>query len=334
MRPLITPPSELRARQRPIAMGYLRALEAVARHLNFRAAAEELSLTQSAVSRQIQALESEVGTPLFLRHTRAVELTSAGAQLLRASLPSLERIDAAVRMIRRNAGRKNVAMTTSASFASMWLIPRLEAFQAACPDIDIRIDANDNMVDLDTSDMDLALRYAHPDEISPAAIRLFGDQLTPVASPWLLKGAKPLRRPEDLAHHALLEASDSYRMQNLEWLSWRRWLQLNGQKSLEPQRWLYFNFAHQIAQAALAGQGVALARMPLVSDSLASGDLVEILPGHRMDTPMAYFLLPGPRATTRPEVQAFCDWLIAQARETSLAIQAPAKPLTLRKKKG
>ena len=101
----IAPHTEIRLRTRPIAMGHLRALEAVARHLNFRAAAEELALTQSAVSRQIQALEEEVGVPLFLRHTRAVELTGAGGQLLRAAVPSLERIDSTVRQIRRSAFR-------------------------------------------------------------------------------------------------------------------------------------------------------------------------------------------------------------------------------------
>src|SRR6476620_8144330 len=111
--------SQTHLRSRPISAGHLRAFEAVARHLNFRAAAEELSLTQSAVSRQIQSLEDEVGTALFLRHTRAVELTSAGSQLLRASSMALERIDAAVRQIRQSAGRKAVAITTWASFASM-----------------------------------------------------------------------------------------------------------------------------------------------------------------------------------------------------------------------
>ncbi len=156
------PASDLPLRTRPISVGQLRAFEAVARRLNFRAAAEELSLTQSAVSRQIQALEEEVGVALFLRHTRAVELTSAGGQLLQAVLPALERMDSAVRLIRRSAGRKSVAISTWASFASMWLIPRLEAFQSEYPDIDIRIDATDVSVDLDTTDIDLALRYTTP----------------------------------------------------------------------------------------------------------------------------------------------------------------------------
>lgn len=307
-------------RSRPIGVGQLRALDAVARHLNFRAAAEELALTQSAVSRQVQSLEDEVGVPLFLRHTRAVELTGAGAQLLAAAAPSLERIDSAVRMIRRSAGRKSVAITTWASFASMWLIPRLEAFQAENPDIDIRIDATDSRVDLDTSDADLALRYAQPGSVPKDALRLFGEQLTPVASPWVTKGSQPLLRGEDLENYALIEASDTQRNQSFAWLSWRRWLEAQGLKKLEPRRWLYFSYAHQIVQAALTGQGVALARMPLVADSLASGDLVEILPGHRLDTPMAYYLIVGPRSSKRPEIQAFCAWLLAQAERTRLAI--------------
>lgn len=316
--------SENHLRTRPIAAGHLRAFEAVARQLNFRAASEELALTQSAVSRQIQAMEEEVGVALFLRHTRAVELTSAGAQLLRAVVPSLERLDSAVRLIRRSAGRKSVAVTTWASFASMWLIPRLEAFQNEHPDIDIRIDASDTPVDLDTADVDIALRYTRPGNAPAHAVRLFGEQLTPVASPWLLKSGHALQRGSDLAHFALIEASDMSRNQNMvEVLAWRRWLDANKLQRLEPKRWLYFNYAHQIAQAALTGQGIALARMPLVADSLASGDLVEVLPGMRLDSPLAYWLVVGPRSAARPEIAAFCRWIQAQADLTRRAIGDP-----------
>ena len=319
--------SEHHLRTRPISAGHLRAFEAVARHLNFRAASEELALTQSAVSRQIQAMEEEVGMALFLRHTRAVELTGAGAELLRAVVPSLERLDNAVRMIRRSAGRKSVAITTWASFASMWLIPRLEAFQNEYPDIDIRIDASDVRVDLDTADVDVALRYARPAGMPVQAIRLFGEQLTPVASPWLLKSGHPLKRGSDLVHFALLEASDMNRNQNMvEVLAWRRWLDAHRLQRLEPKRWLYFNYAHQIAQAALTGQGIALARLPLVADSLASADLVEILPGMRLESPLAYWLIPGPRAGARPEIAAFCSWVQAQAALTRQAIGDPGGP--------
>ncbi len=309
-----------RIRNRPVAVGQLRAFEAVARHLNFRAAAEELSLTQSAVSRQIQAMEDEVGVTLFLRHTRAVELTGAGAQLLRAVVPSLERLDSTVRQIRRGAGRKSVTLTTWASFASLWLIPRLEAFQRDYPDIDIRIDTSDAYADLETADVDLALRYAKPAQAPANAVRLFGEQLTAVASPWLLKDGRKLINGEDLAQFTLIEAGDAHRTQNLEVLSWRRWLTTHGLGHIEPKRWLYFNYANQNAQAALTGQGVALARLPLVADSLASGDLLEVLPTMRLESPLAYWLIVGPRARSRPETQAFCAWLQAEAALTRVAI--------------
>ena len=307
-------------RTRPVGAGHWRTFLAVARHLNFRAAADEMALTQSAVSRQIQALEDEVGVALFLRHTRAVELTSAGAQLQRAVVPALERMDAAVRLVRQTAGRKSVAITTWASFASMWLIPRMEEFQRNNPDIDIRIDATDSAVDLDTSDVDLALRYSMPGAASRGAVRLFGEQLAVVASPWLLKANPPLRTPTDLAQFTLIEAGDAHRTQNLEWLSWRRWFDIQGCPTLQPKRWLYFNYASQIVQAALSGQGLALARMPLIADALATGDLVEVMPGHRLDSPLAYWLLVGPRSGQRPEVQAFCAWLQGEAARTRQSV--------------
>lgn len=320
---------EQRLRTRTIGLGHLRAFEAVARHLSFRAAADDMALTQSAVTRQIQALEDDVGVSLFLRHTRAVELTSAGAQLLQTVRPALAQLDSTVQNLRRHAGRQSVTLTTTASFASMWLIPRLEDFQSRHPGIDIRIDASDVPVDMDTCDVDLALRYTQPSSTPAGAQRLFGEQLTPVASPWLLKSQAPLQGGEDLQHFALIEASDAHRSANMAWLTWRRWLDTHGFTSTQPKRWLYLNFAHQIAQAALTGQGVALARLPLIADSLASGDLVEVLPGLRLDSPLAYWLIVGPRSAERPEIKAFCKWLETQAALTRAAIGDGPDPDTL-----
>jgi DNA-binding transcriptional LysR family regulator len=305
--------SQTHLRTRPISAGHLRAFEAVARHLNFRAASEEMALTQSAVSRQIQSLEEEVGVSLFLRHTRAVELTSAGAQLLTAVSQSLPRIDNAVRQIRQSAGRRAVSLTTFASFASMWLIPRLEQFQRDNPEIDIRIDATDVSLDLEIADVDLALRYGPMANMPPHAVRLFGEQLTPVASPWLLKSGPPLRKPTDLARFTLIEDAHP---EHREWLTWRGWFDEQGLGNLEPRRWLYFNYSYQIVQAALTGQGVALARLALVAESLASGDLVEPLAGRRLQSSDAYWLVLGPRAEQRPQVKAFSQWLVAQAQAT------------------
>ena len=320
--------SQTHLRSRPISAGQLRAFEAVARHLNFRAASEEMALTQSAVSRQIQALEEEVGVSLFLRHTRAVELTSAGTLLLMAVSQALPRIDGAVRQIRQSAGRKSVSLTTFASFASMWLIPRLEQFQRDNPEIDIRIDASDTPLDLDIADVDLALRYGPMAAMPANAVRLFGEQLTPVASPWLLKSSGALKKPADLAQFALIEAGDAHRT-HLEWLSWRRWFDEQQLPKLQAKRWLYFNYAYQMVQAALTGQGVVLARMPMVAESLANGDLIEPLPHLRMDSPMAYWLIVGPRSAQRPEIKDFCDWLRSQAKATRQTIGEVPDPDTI-----
>jgi DNA-binding transcriptional LysR family regulator len=154
--------------------------------------------------------------------------------------------------------------------------------------------------------------------------------LTPVASPWLLKdpGGAVLTKPSDLANFALIEAGDANRT-HLEWLSWRRWLDEQQLPRLQPQRWLYFNYAYQMVQAALTGQGVVLARMPMVAESLANGDLVEPMPQLRMDSPMAYWLIVGPRSGQRPEIQAFCDWLQTQSQATRATIGEVPDPDTV-----
>ena len=133
------------ASRRTLSLGNLRAFEAVARRLSFSEAAQELFVTQSAVRRQIKGLEDELGAPLFVRGTRHVEMTQSGQILLRAVEASLPRIDASVRQIRQTRSRKRVSVTTFASFGSLWLLPRIEAFQRQHPDIDIRVSATDEI---------------------------------------------------------------------------------------------------------------------------------------------------------------------------------------------
>jgi LysR family glycine cleavage system transcriptional activator len=304
-----------RPRQRPLSVGALRAFEAVARRLSFRGAAEELHLTQPAVSRQIRSLEDELGAALFLRGTRHVELTGAGEALLRSAAPLLDRLDATVRQIRSAQGRQPVGLTTFASFASLWLLPRLQEFQRAHPDIDIRISANDVMADTDDPELDLALRYCHPDDAPPGSTLLFGEVLTPVASPSLPGLASPVA----LAQHTLLEEDSG--LPSVEYLSWRHWLRLMGLPQLEPRGWLYLNFTYQQIQAALAGQGVALARLALVGEALARGDLVEPFGATgRVSSPFAYWLVRWPSRRERPALAAFEAWVLAQAAATRRAL--------------
>jgi LysR family glycine cleavage system transcriptional activator len=312
------------ASRRALSLGNLRAFEAVARRLSFSAAADELFVTQSAMSRQIKGLEDELGAPLFVRGTRHVEMTQSGQLLLRAVEAGLSRIDSAVRQIRQTRSRKRVSVTTFASFGSLWLLPRIEAFQREQPDIDIRVSAIDAIADMDDPELDLALRYCSPAQAPAGAVRLFGEVLTPVVSRSLAEQihrqqAPPLAQPADLALHTLAEEDDT--RTSTEYLSWRRWLTLHGQPTLQPQRWLYLNFTYQQVQAALAGHGVALARVALVFDALQRGELVEPFGAEgRTDSPYAYWLVVAPASLTRPEVNQFCMWVLEHARLTRIAI--------------
>lgn len=313
-------------RRRPLAVGPLRAFEAVARRLAFGAAAQELHLTQPAVSRQIKALEDELGAPLFHRGTRHVELTAAGSALLRTVAPLLDRLDATVHQIRHAQARRHVALTTFASFASLWLLPRLAGFQAAHPGIDIRISATDVVADGDDPEVDLALRYCHPKDAPPGAERLFDEWLTPVASPALL-AAQPLATASDLLGHTLLEEDDH--RPSAEFLSWHHWLRRHAPPGLEPQRWVYLNYTYQQIQGALAGQGLALARLALVGESLLRGELVEPFgPAGRVDSPFTYWLVTWPARRQAPEVQAFAEWLRAEAAATRAGMAAVRDSVT------
>lgn len=312
------------ARHRPLSLGNLRAFEAVARLLSFREAADELHLTQSAVSRQIKSLEDELGAPLFSRGTRHVELTSAGTHLLRSVAPWLERLDAGVRQIRQVKGRRVVSVNTFASFASLWLIPQMEAFQREHPDIDIRVSATDALADINDPELDLVLRYTSKAQPGDHAIRLFGEAVTPAISPWLAEqirsgAASPLASPQDLSGHTLAE--DDGHNPSAEYLGWRYWLAHHGQPRLQPRRWLYLNYTYQQVQAALAGQGVALARVPLVAEQLQRGELVEPFgAAGRLASPYAYWLIVSPASRERAEVRQFCDWVLARAEQTRQAM--------------
>ena len=310
--------------RRPLSLGNLRAFEAVARRLGFSAAADEMFVTQSAVSRQIKALEDELGAPLFVRGTRSVETTPDGQALLAVVSPWLARLDAGVRQIRENRGRRRVSVTTFASFASLWLLPRIEAFQSQHPDIDIRVSAQDAMAELEDPELDLALRYCTEAGAPRGAVRLFGEVLTPVASRGLVEQtrsgrAPPLARPADLAGHTLAE-EDDHRASSAS-LSWRQWLAEQGEPALQPRSWLYLNYTYQQVQAALAGHGIALARMPLVFEALQRGELVEPFgPQRRTAGPNSYWLVLPTSRKPREEVLQFCAWIEAQAALTREAV--------------
>ena len=317
--------------RRPLSLTNLRAFEAVARTLNFGVAAEELHVTQSAVSRQIKGLEDELCAQLFTRGTRHVQITPDGQTLLRAVEPLLAKLDTSVQHIRRSRGRPRVSVTTFASFGSLWLLPRIEAFQRSHPDIDIRVTAHDAIADLDQeTDLDLALRYTSAVLAPAEGVPLFDETLTPVLARSLWERIKagdaaPLASPTDLARHTLLEEDDD--RASSEFLSWRHWLACQGLPTLEPVRWLSLTYTYQQVQAALAGHGIALARLPLVFEALQRGELVEPFgEAGRITSPFSYWMLVAPGSRARPEVTQFTAWVEAEAKATREAVGARPAP--------
>lgn len=289
----------------------LETFEAAARHLSFTRAADELALTQSAVSRQIQALEERLGVALFARLHRALRLTEAGERLHAATGEVLKQLHGVVGELRPGARKRRVVVTTTAGFAGLWLIPRLAAFTAERPDVDVRISANNVLLDLEREGIDIAVRYCSPRRAGAAAPRLFGESITPVCSPALARRkSQPLRRPADLRHHLLLHLETP--MPGGHPLEWPMWLRAMGCDGLQAAGELHFSQYDQMVQAAVQGQGVALGRLPLVAAQLARGDLVAPFPA-ALESPMAYHLLRSSASAGRPEVDAFAAWLLAKA---------------------
>ena len=246
----------------------LEAFEAAARHLSFTRAGNELALTQSAVSRQVAALEAFYGVPLFQRLHRALRLSDEGQLLQRTVVEVLQQLHQASALLRGEARLKTVVVTTTAGFAGLWLIPRLAGFTASRPDVDVRISASNAVVNLNRDGVDVAIRYHTQEGAGAEGVRLFGEVVLPVCSPRLRRDvARPLKQPEDLRHHCLLHMDTGPGSQLLEWPPWLRAMKLEGLKPAE--RVLHFSMYDQMIQAAVNGQGVALGRLPLLNDLLA-----------------------------------------------------------------
>jgi DNA-binding transcriptional LysR family regulator len=293
------------------ALDLLVGFEAAARHLSFTKAGAELYLTQSAVSRQIKELEGQLGVELFQRRHRALSLTEAGEQFYSSAAQVLTTMRAATDRLRAQAGRKSLSVTTTHSFAAMWLIPRLAGFTRTHPGVDVRITAETRVQDLERDGLDVAIRHGPALLAGANAVKLFGERVSPVCSPKLLADAKrPLRNPEDLKHHVLLQYHDPEGRH--PWLHWKTWLEIERLADLRPAGSLTFSGYEQIIPAAIAGHGVALGRSPLLKDLLASGELAAPFKSSA-DPARAYYAIAARSAAARPEVTDFIQWLKQEA---------------------
>ncbi|OIQ90997.1 glycine cleavage system transcriptional activator [mine drainage metagenome] len=307
---------------RPLDTSFLRAFEAAARLGSFTAAARELSLSQSALSRQIQSLEHALGVELFVRDGPRARLNADGERLAATARHTLQQLDATVDELRAQRRRPRVRITTFASFASLWLMPRLPLFQAEHPDVDLAVEASDRIADLDGSGQDVALRLIRHDSAlahAPGSHALFEEHIAPVCSPRLLaelRRAGGLRSPADLARTTLIAdvGTGHGRHQlatHVDALSWPGWFAAIGQRPVQPKSWLHLDFTHQAVQAALAGMGVAMGQMALIRQLLDDGSLVLPL-GEARPSGYIYHLVRRVDAAPRAEVDALLRWLQAQ----------------------
>ncbi|HSR72011.1 MAG TPA: transcriptional regulator GcvA [Kiloniellales bacterium] len=297
----------------------LRAFEAAARHLSFTKAAEELHVTQAAISHQVKGLEESLGRPLFRRFNRRLMLTDAGQAYLPALSEALDAIEQATRRLQASDGGP-LKVSAANSFAAKWLLPRLPRFRQRHPEIDIQVSASDTLVDLLRDDFDMGIRFGRGHYPGLLVDHLFDDVVFPVCSPRLRDGPHPLDAPEDLRYHTLLHDD----VTGSDMPDWRKWLAAVGVKGLNAERGPFFSHSSLAIQAAIEGQGVALARGSLVALDLEAGRLIRPF-GPPLPSNFACYLVLAPQTAERPKVKAFRAWLLEETAADRTS--APAESL-------
>ena len=300
------------------SLDLIRGFEAAARHLSFTKAAEEMFVTQSAVSRQIKSLEDHLGVRLFRRMNRTLLLTEEGQTLYRTAALVLRLVDEAVVKLRSEPANRMLTVTTTVSFASLWLVPRLAGFRALHPEIDVRIAADDSVLQLERDNVDLAVRFCEPKAAPQGALRLAREEVFPVCSPKLARDKKrPLKQPADLANHVLLHLDDAGA--RWPWLDWAQWFAAMKVPDLKPSGALRFSHYDQMIRAAIDGEGIALGRTPLVPRLIRAGQLVAPFDSKTVSS-RQYFVVISAAPSKRPAVRQFTVWLLEEASRDGEAI--------------
>jgi LysR family glycine cleavage system transcriptional activator len=287
----------------------LRAFEAAARQGSFVAAAAELGVTPAAVSQQVKALEAGMGTALFRRLAHGLVLTETGARLLPALTEAFDRVAEATTGLSARAPSGIVTITMLPALAAGWLVPRLGRFRRAYPEIDIVLRTDRRLMDFGREDIDVAIRFGRGPFRGLSAYHLMDEEVTPVASPRLLHGRAPIRSLADLAGEVLLHDIDAHPTQ--WWMSWRAWFAAAGLPESLAARGLSFSDSSVLIAAAVAGQGVALGRLPMLEGHLVEGHLVPVLSEVKR-AEWSYWLVAPASHFARAPVRAFRDWLLAE----------------------
>ncbi len=297
----------------------LRVFEAAARHLSFTKAAEELHVTPGAVSQQIKALEDYLQIPVFRREKRSLLLTDEAQASLPVLREGFDKLAEAGKILEAKADTGRLTVSVAPSFASKWLVPRLDRFQSDHPEIDVWVSADMDVVDFAVEDVDLAIRYGGGRYPGLVAEHLMSEQIIPVSSPQLLTGDTPLKAPGDLVHQTLLHDSSTDKDESCP--TWPMWLKAAGVCHKQGDRGLKFNQSSLVIEAAVAGKGVALAKAALALADLEAGRLV--IP-FDMTTPteFSYYIVHPPSKSSSAAVQAFVEWLKDEASTTIDATQS------------
>ena len=291
----------------------LRAFEAAARHLSFAKAADELHVTPAAVSHQIKALEAHLGTPLFRRLNKSVLLTDPAQILLPGVRDGFERLGQAVDKLAGHDAANTLSVTVTPSFGARWLVPRLERFRARHPEIAVRFDASERLVDFARDPIDMGVRYGSGSYPGLASVLLIHEEVFPVCSPRLLHGPHPLRVPSDLRHHVLIHTDWDARDDTSP--DWRMWLLAAGAPDVDPTGGLMFGETNLAMHAAIEGQGVVLSSNVLADNDIAAGRLVRLFDvGFKASGEFGYYVVAPKAGFSTPKVAAFRDWLLAEAQ--------------------
>ena len=297
------------------SLNALRAFEAAARHLNYRRASEELHVSAGAVKQLVAKLEESLGQRLLVRRGRSLALTPAGTAGLRRLSPVFREIADAVEAMRGTQQRRRLILSVEPSFATAWLVTRLEDFRRAHPGIDVLVDTSLQLVDLERGDADVAIRFWSGSDPGLVSHRLFAEELSAYCSPALVRGENAITRLEDLERVTLLHwdlAGLPWAGGTRRWVGWAPWLHRLGAGHIRPGEGLRFSDYNLAIQAAIAGQGVMLGSLPLFRDLVAAGLLVRPF-AESVPTDLGYDLVTTPRAAARAEVAAFSDWILALA---------------------
>lgn len=284
----------------------LKAFEAAARQLSFTRAADELFVTQAAVSHQVKALEDFLGVKLFLRRNRTLLLTAEGQTYYLELKEIFDHIVQATERLKNTTSRGSLTISLPPSFAILWFVPRLSRFREAYPDIDVRIRAVDEVDGSLTEDVDVAIYYGAGKWPGLKAFKLHHEYLIPVCSPLLLTGSKPLREPADLLKHTLLH--DETRN------AWKDWFRLVGIDKNKGDNGPIFSHSNLALKAAVYGQGVALANNILVKQEIEAGHLVQIFPD-KLPRQKSFYLVCRESQADVGKIATFRHWLLSVVEE-------------------